>query len=242
MIGNTYFRISLYLLSLAYILNALLSFLGYRKEADISLTILFFLSLAISSKEWESSLLLFASGSLVGLIMEYVGINYGLPFGRYEYLKFEGAKVFGVPIPIIFAWGVYLYISYIAASYLYTGVARDLLTSLLMVILDMAVDPVMTDLEVWKWETTGPWFGIPTENFIGWFFTSYISLLLYRAIARDDLKGSLGVTKLLPYFSTFLSIIAVSGMNSLLPALVSPLISIFIILLLKCLRISKTHY
>jgi len=56
MTGSAYFRISLYLLSVAYILNAFLSFLGYRKEADISLTLLFLLSLALSAKEWKNGL------------------------------------------------------------------------------------------------------------------------------------------------------------------------------------------
>ncbi len=240
MTSSTYFKISLYLLSISYILNAFLSFLGYRKEADISLTFLFLLSLILSVKEWRSGLLMFASGSLVGFAMEYVGINYGLPFGRYKYLKFEGAKVLGVPIPIIFAWGIYLFISYTASSYLFTGVARDLFTSLLMVILDMAIDPVMTSLGVWKWMSSGPWFGIPLENFIGWFFTSFMSLMLYRIMARDDLKRSLGATEVLPYFSSFLPIIAISDPRSFLPALISPLIALSMILLLKHLISSRS--
>ncbi len=217
-------RVSLYTLTTAYLLNALLTLLGFRREADISLTLLFFLSLALLTKEWKGGPALFVAGSLAGFIMEYLGLTYGIPFGSYEYLKFKGATVLGVPIPIIISWGVYLYTSYIAASNFQAK--KYLITPLLMVVLDMAVDPVMVDLGVWRWETQGPWFGIPIENFIGWFLTSCLALLIYRFSAEGhDLQTPLGVAGMLPYLSSFLPIIAVSSDRSLPAALISFLLA-----------------
>ncbi len=216
-------KVSLHTLTTSYLLNALLTLLGLRREADISLTLLFFLSLALLTKEWRGGPALFVSGSLVGFVMEYLGLAYGIPFGSYEYLKFKGATVLGVPIPIIISWGVYLYTSYIAASNFQAK--RYMVTPLLMVILDMAIDPVMVDLGVWRWEIHGPWFGIPIENFIGWFFTSCLALLLYRFAAGGHDLQPLGIAGMLPYLSSFLPIIAVSSSRSLPAALISFLLA-----------------
>ncbi|MGQ4833796.1 MAG: carotenoid biosynthesis protein [Candidatus Asgardarchaeia archaeon] len=37
------------------------------------------------------------------------------------------------------------------------------------VVYDLFTDPAATALKVWVWSYEGPWFGVPTGNFIGWF-------------------------------------------------------------------------
>ncbi|MEQ9715940.1 MAG: carotenoid biosynthesis protein [Candidatus Asgardarchaeum sp.] len=43
------------------------------------------------------------------------------------------------------------------------------ITAFIGVVYDLFTDPVATALKVWVWSHEGPWFGVPTGNFIGWF-------------------------------------------------------------------------
>ena len=49
------------------------------------------------------------------------------------------------------------------------GILRvALLSSTLGVMYDLFTDPVAVALKVWVWSYDGPWYGVPTSNFIGW--------------------------------------------------------------------------
>ncbi|MDK2372302.1 MAG: carotenoid biosynthesis protein [Candidatus Korarchaeota archaeon] len=162
--------------------------MGSRREADMTLTISLIISLALASSEWRSAPALFLSGCLVGFFMELIGIHYGIPFGKYSYLSFEGVSLWGVPIPIALAWGLYLYTAYLASLPIAKRNWRIVFTSLLMVVLDMAVDPVMVDRGVWIWKSGGPWFGIPLSNFLGWFVTSALALSVFEQLAGSSIQ------------------------------------------------------
>ena len=208
-------------LALGFIASFAFTALGARPVGEAALLLATIASLALSLREWRRAPLLVASGMLIGFISELAGLNFGFPFGKYTYLKFGQAQVLGVPIPVVLAWGIYLYASYLASMALASGRrARLLLAPALMVLLDLAVDPVMVEAGYWKWHEGGPWFGVPVENFAGWFLVSLASCLLYASLSKAEPSGS-NPLLFLPYLSAYLMLLHMAGRVSVLPASLS---------------------
>jgi len=58
---------------------------------------------------------------------------------------------------------------------------------------DLVMDLVMVKRGHWVWEQGGAWFGIPLQNFWGWWLTSFLVIALYlwlggksQPAPRDD--------------------------------------------------------
>jgi putative membrane protein len=64
---------------------------------------------------------------------------------------------------------------------------------------DLVMDLVMVKRGHWVWEQGGAWFGIPLQNFWGWWLTSFLVIALYLwlggksqpAPSEDDRQGIL---------------------------------------------------
>ncbi|MGC9020596.1 MAG: carotenoid biosynthesis protein [Candidatus Methanodesulfokora sp.] len=219
-------KISTALLATGYVLNAVMPSIGARGPADLALLMSFILSVLFMLPFSKKIVLLPFLGSSIGFLFEYIGVNYGYPFGGYSYLKLERFSLYGVPIPIIIAWGIYVYTCYLASSYIIKGRGRIFVASLLMVLLDMAVDPVMVENGIWAWREGGIWFGIPLTNFFGWYTVSIMAFFLYSIFSREDLDKSLSWHAYIPYLFSFLPILASAGRKSWIPAYISFLIAV----------------
>ncbi|MCU0533744.1 MAG: carotenoid biosynthesis protein [Hydrococcus sp. Prado102] len=117
---------------------------------------------------------------------ELLGTSTGFPFGHYRYLSGLGYKISGlVPFTIPLSW-FYLGLSaYLLAraglasrqmpNWLrYVGAIA--LGSLLLTSWDFVLDPAMsqTTMPFWVWEQPGAFFGMPYQNFAGWFGTGVV--------------------------------------------------------------------
>jgi len=123
---------------------------------------------------------------LISLCSELLGTSTGFPFGHYRYLSGLGYKVAGlVPFTIPLSWFYVGFSAYIIAR---AGLERPqikgwmkevgaiALGSLLLTFWDFVLDPAMSQLDVpfWIWEQPGAFFGMPYQNFIGWFGTGVV--------------------------------------------------------------------
>lgn len=54
-----------------------------------------------------------------------------------------------------------------------------IVSGLFGVIYDLFIDPVAVALDIWEWSRSGPWFGVPTSNFVGWFFIIFSIIIGY---------------------------------------------------------------
>jgi len=234
------FKLSIYVLSIGILANALFSLLDLRLISDLLLVTSFLASLFLSvTSIWKSAFILPLVGSLVGFTSEFIGLKYGFPFGHYSYEGF-GARIAGVPIPIVIAWGIYLYVCYLSAAPFFKGMERIIITALLMVLLDLAIDPVMVELGVWRWEEAGEWFGIPSSNFLGWFITSIVALLLYKMLARrHDLGENTMKLASIPYILSFLPILSISGASSRIPSLISLVMALVLFSILVLVKVDQ---
>jgi len=213
-------------------LNGLIFLLGFREEADVVLLMSLVISLALMFPVWSGSLALFLSGCLMGFLMELVGIRYGIPFGRYRYLSFHGVSLGGVPIPIVIAWGLYLYTAYLPSLSIDARAWRIAYTSLLMVILDMAADPVMVERGIWIWESSGPWFGIPTSNFSGWFITSALAVTLFELVVDSAPPECTSRLVYAPYIASFFPLASLSGPKSAFAVALSLSLAIIVLVIM----------
>jgi uncharacterized membrane protein len=117
---------------------------------------------------------------------ELLGTSTGFPFGHYRYLDGLGYKIAGlVPFTIPLSWFYLGFSAYIIAlAGLQTRAISTLLRyagaiafgSLLLTAWDFVLDPAMsqTTLPFWVWEQPGEFFGMPYQNFAGWFGTGVV--------------------------------------------------------------------
>jgi putative membrane protein len=57
---------------------------------------------------------------------------------------------------------------------------------------DLVMDPLMVAANHWVWEIDGAYFGVPLQNFLGWFLTALVILLLFLLITRMNPQISQG--------------------------------------------------
>lgn len=120
---------------------------------------------------------------VVATAAEILGVNTGIPFGRYEYTEALTPTVLGVPVVIPLAWLMMAYPAFILARTIASSwwlVA--LIGALAMTSWDLFLDPQMVGANYWTWAEVGvPIAGleqIPWTNFVGWFAVSLIMMLL----------------------------------------------------------------
>ena len=162
----------------------------------------------------------------ISLCSELLGTSTGFPFGDYTYLNGLGYKIAGlVPFTIPLSW-FYLGISaYVLArgsllskhgSWWRQGLALAI-GALLLMSWDFVLDPAMsqTAMPFWYWHTPGAFFGMPYQNFVGWFCTGVVfmsvSAFFWRGNERvGGLTRSTLVLPLIVYIANFAFAMAMS--------------------------------
>lgn len=119
---------------------------------------------------------------LLGYLVESVGVNTGAIFGDYIYGKTLGIKLWNTPLMIGINWLLLIYSCW-ALTGIFTGNRwlRYLAGSALMVLYDIALEPVAIRLDMWNWYEEP----VPLQNYIGWFFFSMILfIILDRSLGK----------------------------------------------------------
>lgn len=136
---------------------------------------------------------------LATIIVEIIGVQTGIPFGRYEYdLARLGPTVFQVPLLIPFAWFMMLYPAWlIVGDLVQAKIPAVLMSALLMATWDLYLDPQMVNEGYWTWFASGAASQeIPISNFFGWFISAVIIFTLISWFVGEPNSG---VSNLVPY-------------------------------------------
>jgi len=187
---------------------------AYWVFARLQISLAFFAMLALLQKEvgrvWVRAFW-WAIG--ISLFSELSGTTWGLPFGSYEYTDLLGPTVLGkVPYLIPLSWFFMGIASYGLSQLIFSeknfSFLRVLLASWILVSWDLTLDPAMSHLApFWTWSDSGPYFGTPLLNLVGWYVTgvfihvSFEGLKVYNWIARispTDLFRFYGANLILP--------------------------------------------
>lgn len=122
----------------------------------------------------------------ISLTSELLGTSTGFPFGHYRYLTGLGYKIAGlVPFTIPLSWFYLGFSAYLIARAGLNNkisqnwlkiVASIVLGSIFLTAWDFVLDPAMsqTTMPFWVWDQPGAFFGMPYQNFAGWFGTGVV--------------------------------------------------------------------
>jgi putative membrane protein len=144
----------------------------------------------------------------IGFIAELIGVRTGFPFGHYQYTGVLRPLVGGVPVVVAGAWMVLF--AYVSQMRLHPALA-----ALWMAAIDLIIDPLAAnDLGYWQWLQDGPYYGIPTVNFAGWFG---VGLIIFYALGRFPAPRSSSIAMLGRTIIFFFAAIAAAH-HYLLPA------------------------
>ena len=156
----------------------------------------FALSHAFARLGCKQAISLFGMVFVVSLFFESLGVATGLVYGPYHYSDRLGPKFLGlVPYLIPIAWFMMVYPAYVLAERLaprnWRGWQADLVISALCGVLMAAWDLVMDPLKIlvgsWVWEVNGYYFGIPIQNYWGWWLTVFGAIASFRLLVRQDI-------------------------------------------------------
>ena len=146
---------------------------------------------------WRKTGIFLAISYVISLSAELIGTGTGWPFGNYEYTNYLGPKALNhVPFSIPASWFYMGLASFLLGSALVRRLElrREMLWSGLLgawflTAWDLVLDPAMAHhslrIKFWIWHQTGPYFGMPVKNFIGWTATGLIFMLLSRWAWRE---------------------------------------------------------
>jgi len=215
-----------------YTISALILLANLFKRSPIYNLFYLLAMIVLSRRLWRDFPRFFAISVLVGFLAEIIGTRMCTPFGCYYYENLK-PQFFGVALFVPLAWAIFGFVSYLTARYFFKyRRARITFASLLMVILDLSIDPIMTSWRAWVWETTTVinWFGIPWTNYLGWFIVSLTFFYLYERLSKAKIERELlklGSPVYLLEMFTFM-IYAPAGVKT--PTTIAFLISLTVIL------------
>ncbi|MDQ3159111.1 MAG: carotenoid biosynthesis protein [bacterium] len=172
---------------------------------------------------------------LFALVVEGVSIKTGLPYGDFEYGSSIGFKLFGlVPWPVAFAYPPILIGAFWSASKITKGMWRVPLTALFALIVDVVIDPALTKMGIWVWESPGQFYGVPLLNFAGWLITGVVGAMILNYLwGEAEVKRGMVA-------SAFAIVLFWSGINLGLQQWIPGIIGMVVgILILFCMMIER---
>lgn len=168
-------------------LNLLLSFLiviafhPYKKDHKLSLFLIF--------------------SYLVGFGAEYYGVQTGLLFGEYTYGRVLGPKIWDTPFMIGVNWMLLCYAIGVTTNHIFPKMhwlLKGIIAALLMVALDILIEPVAIRYAFWSWAQGEP----PLQNYFGWFLVS-LPLLITFAKMHGTVRNKVAIALFVLQISFF---------------------------------------
>lgn len=163
---------------------------GLLSEDRPSFLKLSFLNLAISfvilllariSHSWKFYLFCLL-GFFIGMGAEWIGVHTGYLFGDYTYGPNLGPQWWNVPFIIGVNWIMLTIISAaIADKTSFHWLIKALIGTLLMLALDLLIEPVAIASDYWTWNGE-----IPLSNFFGWFGVALLIQILYFGLRQNE--------------------------------------------------------
>ena len=139
--------------------------------------------------QWKQHLKPFIIIYLIGFFVEFAGVKTGFLFGEYIYGHYLGVKFLDVPLIIGVNWLLLIFCTYGLAQKFFKNIfVKIIFASFLMVLLDLAIEPVAIKLGFWSWTE----IHVPIQNYFMWFLTSSIMhLVMLKSNVFISLKLSM---------------------------------------------------
>jgi len=149
-----------------------------------------FLVIGVLNRGWGRTLLFLILGFLIAFLSEVSSIRNGFPYGMYHYVyeNLQGElMLWGVPL-----WDSlsYSFLAYAAYEYTRYFTRHIWLGPLIMVAIDIVVDPLAVRGDRWflgrifYYPEGGQYFGVPLTNFGGWLLVALAIFLAYSFLEK----------------------------------------------------------
>lgn len=102
----------------------------------------------------------------------------------------------GVPLAIICGWAILLYSLHDQFRHSKSIYKNALSVAVLMVLLDLVLEPVAVRVGLWQWGHAVGYYGLPYNNFFGWFLYAFLVVFALRKFG-----ASRGLAKYMYMFS-----------------------------------------
>lgn len=217
------------------IISGLLSYFSHVSTktlilvTSILLPLICLFSLIKSGVLKKISLKRFLVLGLVLFSLEIIGAKTGVIYGDFKYNTLFKPQLFETPIVMFFVWATLAVEAYSISSIFNKKAVKALTVGIFLVIADLVIDPGAIKLGLWSWANSGPWYGVPWSNYIGWLVLGIIgsTILIYK-----ENKNNLLVTPLFTiYITAFWTIYNL--MNEMILSSLIGLVLVLIILLIK---------
>ena len=179
--------------------GSLLNLMGVNSTAKLILGLAS--TLLVLHSVWTlgflQGLLFLSLGFSMGLSSEMLGVRFGTIFGgHYLYNPSIHPAVMGVPLVIPVVWAGFIYAGHCVVSSCQAWAKRENYTekesfpkaaapalgALAVVAIDLLMEPLQVNAGNWIWFDSGPYFHIPSGNFLGWFLVSFVCLWLFQTL------------------------------------------------------------
>ena len=173
----------------------------FLRTSSVSILIPLFL-FCYRSNLTNKDVFLFASIFVIGYTAEFLGVNYQILFGDYSYGRSLGIKLFEVSLIIGCNWLLLALISQALIKRIFSnGWLIIIFSSLLMVFIDIYIEPVAPLLDFWEFKENI----VPFSNYRDWFMVALIIqfILSYRNTQVNMFNWSLGYLIILVLFFSF---------------------------------------
>jgi len=121
----------------------------------------------------------------LGLIVEILGVNYGLFFGEYSYGANFGPKIYEVPYLIGFNWVLLIIATGSLSDKLIKGkeIYKILFASSLMVLIDLLIEKSAPKLDYWEFVISP----VPFSNYLWWFiFSLCFQYIFFKTVKSKE--------------------------------------------------------
>ena len=122
---------------------------------------------------------------LFGLIVEILGVNFGLFFGEYSYGANLGPKIYEVPYVIGFNWVLLIIATGSVSDKLIKGkeIYKILFASFLMVLIDLFIEKSAPKLDFWEFVISP----VPFSNYLWWFiFSLCFQYIFFKTVKTKE--------------------------------------------------------
>lgn len=169
---------------------------------------------------WRRTLLFAAWLWPVAWVAEFSSTRTGIPFGLYHYTEdTRHVELFVANVPLMdsLSFTFLAYASFCLARLVWSrrmpsASAVTLLSGLLMMLLDVVIDPLAVRGDQWflgrifYYAEGGPYFGVPLSNFLGWFIVGVAGVGGYVWLRRG--QETVAMTRVWPGTALYYAVLA----------------------------------
>jgi putative membrane protein len=173
--------------------------------------LLMLLVIVLAHKNFDNKFAAFTALIFItGIVLEWIGVHKQWLFGNYAYGNTLGLKIVNVPLTIGINWFLLIYAAGVTMqrSRLKSMGPRVIVGALLLVLLDLLIEPVAIRFDYWHWADNI----IPFKNYYCWFLVSAVMLFVFEKFGFK--KQSIAAPVLLATEFVFFGVLNMVGLLS----------------------------